>query len=487
MNKYAFLKTPIAVAVIVALACGLAGAQGLRENVDRLLGDPKLKGAAVGVRIVDASTGAVLYSYHADEVMSVASNAKIVTTAAALDMLGSKFELTTTLVARGSVSAGALNGDLVLVGRGDPSFSTHWVSDVMEPVRRLAREAAAGGINAVTGDIIADDTYFDREFWCESWPKDQWIQWYEAPVSAMAFNDNCVDVVVSAGAAEGAPAGLRFYPAVDYVNLANRVLTTTNRKKHGYAFYRGKYDNNVIAKGYFIKGGADVSDNFTVYDPALYLASALKKALSDAGINVAGSVRLMRREEAVSSSPSRVVAVNRITLAEVARYCNVNSQNLYAEMILKTLGREAAGHGSFQGGADGVADFLKKLRIQPGTYHVADGSGLSRETKYSAFIMTEVLRHMYRSSEIIAFKDSLPLAGQDGTMENRLTGDAYRGKVRAKTGYILGASALSGYALTANGKTLAFSIIMNNFKGSNRTVAKPIQDDICRAMIDSRP
>jgi len=476
----------LAMGVIALFSCG-ANAETLDATVNRLLASASLKNASVGVRIVEAPTGKVLFSYHAEDVLSVASNAKVVTTAAALDLLGSSFEMTTTLVARGELRDGILYGDLILIGRGDPSMSTHWTPDVMVAMRRMAREARALGIQAVTGDMIADDLYFDRQYWCPSWPDNQWIQWYEAPVSAFAFNDNCVDVALWPGQAEGAPASLSYYPPVGYVNLTNAILTTSNKKKHGYLFNRGKFDNDVKARGFYYIKGEPVRDFFTVYDPALYAATGMRKALADAGVNVRGTTRRMEQPEESTLTGTKIVAINRITVGEVVKYCNLNSQNLYAEMILKSIGREVVGRGSFEGGAAAVAKFLEAIDVHPGTYSTADGSGLSRETKYSAKILTEVLRHMYRSKEVVAFRDSLPLAGYDGTMEARLVEDEYRGKVRAKTGYILGASALSGYARTANGKTLAFSMIFNNFKGSNRYTIKPIQDDICRAMVASTP
>ena len=475
-----------AAAAVVTVLSAIASAGSLQQEVDRLLASPDAKAARVSVRILEADTGKVLYSYHAEDVLPVASNAKLVTSAAALDLLGSKFELTTTVVARGEIRNGVLYGDLVLVGRGDPSMSTHWYPDVMAPMRRLASEAASSGIRTVTGDMVADDLYFDRQFLCPTWPSNQWINWYEAPVAALAFNDNCVNVSVSAGPSDGAPAVLTYYPPVGYANIINAILTTSSKKRHGYAFDRKSLENNVTAKGYFYARSEPSEDTFTVYDPSLYTAAALRAALQEAGVGVQGATRLMDPSEEPTLVGCRVLAVNRISLGEVVKYCNVNSQNLYAEMLLKTLGREVVGQGSFQGGAQAVARYLQELNIFPGTYWAADGCGLSHETRYSAKILTEVIRHMYQSPEVVAFRDSLPLAGFDGTMEERLTEPEYRGKVRAKTGYILNASALSGFAQTSNGKTLIFSMVFNNFKGYRYSI-RPLQDEICRAMINSAP
>jgi len=460
----------------------------IKAGIDGLLTCKELSGASTGVRIIDVASGEVLYSYHPDDVLSVASNAKLVTTSAALDLLGPNFELSTTLAARGEIKEGTLCGDLILIGKGDPSISVHWTgADVTAPLRKFASDVKAAGINTVTGDIVADDLYFDREFLCPSWPETQWIQWYEAPVAAMAFNDNCVDVTVGPGASVGSPAELVYAPAVGYVNLLNDIKTIAVRKGHGYAFRRVINSNDVTARGgYYIKAGP-ANDNFTIYDPSMYLATALRKALEDAGVKVSGKVRLMEKFEVETLATTRKLSANRISLAEAVKYCNLHSQNLYAEMIFKTLGREVAGEGSFAGGAKAVDRFLSKVGVGAGMQAIADGSGLSRETRYSAKVMTEVLRYMYTSRGNVALRDSMPLAGYDGTMEKRLTEPEYRGKVRAKTGYILGTSALSGYVRAANGKMLAFSIVFNHFKGGNRYVAKPLQDNICRILVNSTP
>jgi serine-type D-Ala-D-Ala carboxypeptidase/endopeptidase (penicillin-binding protein 4) len=487
MKEHSRAATLLSVMAVLALAATARPAD-VRTSIDGLLASRELSGASVGVRIIDVATGEVIYSYHPDDVLSVASNAKLVTTSAALDMLGPDFALSTTLAARGEIKEGSLYGDLILIGKGDPSISVHWTGpDVTAPLRQFAANVKAAGINTVIGDIVVDDFYFDREFLCPSWPETQWIQWYEAPVAAMAFNDNCVDVTVGPGSSVGSPAELVYAPAIGYVNLLNDIKTISGRKGHGYAFRRAINSNDVTAKGgYDIKAGP-ANDNFTIYDPSMYLATALRKTLEDAGVKVNGTIRLIAKYEMPTVATARVLSVHRISLAEAVKYCNLHSQNLYAEMIFKTLGREVALEGSFAGGSKAVDQFLAKIGIGAGTHTAADGSGLSRETRYSAKVMTEVLRYMYTSRGNVALRDSMPLAGYDGTMEKRLTEPEYRGKVRAKTGYILGTSALSGYARTANGKTLAFSIVFNRFKGSNRYFAKPTQDNICRILVNSTP
>ena len=486
MKKQLAIRAASAVALV--LLASTAFAADIKPVIDTLLSSPNLSGAAISVRVVEVPSGKVLYSFHADDTVATASNAKVVTTAAALDLLGPDFELTTTLVARGEVRDSVLYGDLILIGKGDPSISTHWNGgDSMAPLRRFAQETVADGVRSVTGDIIVDDSYFDGEYWCPSWPSNQWIHWYMAPVAALAFNDNCIDATVSPGKGSGAPAIVAYYPRTDYVRVTNLIKTTSARSP-SYGFYRDKDSNDVTAKGSVSARASAVTTNFTVHDPALFLAAGLRRALEEAGISVAGTVRRLSESERPSLQGLTVVAVNRITVAEVVKYCNLNSQNLYAEMLFKTLGREVVGEGSFEGGGRAVGKYLEKLGVYPGTYCAADGSGLSKETRYSAKVMTEVLRSMYAHRGVAAFRDSLPLAGYNGTMSDRLTDERYRGRVRAKTGYIFGASSLSGYVRTANDKTLAFSILMNRPKGlPNRAVAKPIQDNICKALIDSAP
>lgn len=475
----------------LVLVAGIARADGLRARIDAILANPQLDGAVLSVRVIELPRARVLYSFNSEAPLSVASNAKIVTTAAALDLLGGDFELSTTLVAAGSIKNGVLHGDLVIVGKGDPSISEHWNgADVMAPLRKFAAEATARGIETVSGDIVANDLYFDRQFWCPSWPSNQWIHWYEAPVGALAFNDNCVDVTVGPGAAAGEPASVTLYPDVGYIGFTNSIQTTSSLQTHrsrGYGFYRDKLENAVTARGYYYLKAAPAKSNFTIYDPSLYIAVALKKALADAGIEVTGHTRRMRQDEVAVLDGAEVIAVNRISLAEVVKHCNLNSQNLYAEMLLKTLGREVEGEGSFEAGARAVGRFLEKVGIRPGEYTMADGSGLSRESRFSAMALTRVLEHMYAHPSVGSFRDSLPLSGYPGSLASRLAQAPYMGKVRAKTGYILRASSLSGYAQSANDKTLAFSMVFNDFTGSNRYVIKPVQDDICRALVDSSP
>lgn len=486
MSKSITTKT-VLLWLVLAAAPAAARAEGLRSRIDTILASEHLKDAKMSVRVVELPRGRVLYSYHSEDALSVASNAKIVTTAAALDLLGEDFELSTTLLMRGEVSDGTLYGDLIIVGKGDPSISEHFNGgDVMAPLERFAREAAASGIKTVSGDIIANDLYFDRQFLHPSWPDDQWIHWYEPPVGALAFNDNCADAIISPGRNAGQPALIRLYPDVGYVNFTNNVKTTLSRAR-SFGFYRGKFDNNVTAKGHYYARNGTTRQSFTIHDPSLYLAAGLRKALADAGVAVQGGTRRMAVSEAAMLEDAGVIAVNRVCLADAVKYCNLNSQNLFAEMILKTLGREVEGEGSFEAGAKAVARFLEKAGIKPGEYQMADGSGLAREGKFSAKAITEVLKYVYKSPHANAFRDSLPLSGYAGSLSSRLAEAPYRGKVRAKTGYILRVSALSGYALTASGKTVAFSIIFDGFTASNRYTIKPIQDEICRALVDSSP
>lgn len=485
--------TPFLIAVLCALVAAAppVRAESLRDLMDRVLTKDELAGARLSVRVIELPHGRVLYSYKSEEALSVASNAKIVTSAAALDLLGPDFELSTTLVACGNVSGGTLYGDLVLVGKGDPSISRHFAgADVMAPLRFFAKECQASGIKRVSGDILANDFYFDRQLLCTSWPSDQWIHWYEAPVCALAFNDNCVDATINPGSSDGTKAIVKIRPDVGYITLSNSIKTTSSLKQHrgyGYGFYRGKTDTSVTARGYYYIKAGPVEATFTVPDPSLYLATGLRAALSDAGIRVDGHCRRMDAKDTSRLDGASVIAVNRVTLADVVKYCNLNSQNLYAEMLFKTLGKEIEGEGSFEAGSRAVGRFLAKAGIQPGEYTVSDGSGLSPQTRFSAMALTEVLKFMYTHRHVTPFRDSLPLSGYEGSLASRLAEGPYLGKIRAKTGYINGASALSGYALTSNGKTLAFSLIFNDFKGSNRYTIKPIQDEICRALVDSAP
>ncbi|MCQ4574031.1 MAG: D-alanyl-D-alanine carboxypeptidase/D-alanyl-D-alanine-endopeptidase [Candidatus Brocadiales bacterium] len=442
-----------------------------------------LKGASVGICVVSLPGEKELYSLNSDRLFIVASNMKLLTTAAALEYLGPEYRFVTTVYGRGDVSeGGVLNGDLIIKGGGDPNISGRFHEGRSTAVlEHWALELGKAGITEIGGDVIADDTWFDREHVHPDWPRNQLTRWYCAPVSALSFNDNCIELRM----VPGDDGGVRVVkePNTRYVRVHNSSRMTKKKKGANFIVYRKPGANEIFVKGKVRRGHLPATHFVTVDDPPLFLASVFREVLERNGIRVDGRVRLIAGEDVSSPGELHELASTASTMAQSVKVANTKSQNFYAEQILKTLGMEIKGEGSFAAGREVLEEFLLELGHPPDRYTIADGSGLSRNNRLSPRMLVDILAYMYKHGEGDVFYSSLSVSGTSGTMGRRLKKEPYKGRVRAKTGYISKASALSGYVETLSGKRLAFSILINDFKASNAKIKK-VQDSICRALVN---
>jgi D-alanyl-D-alanine carboxypeptidase/D-alanyl-D-alanine-endopeptidase (penicillin-binding protein 4) len=338
-------------------------------------------------------------------------------------------------------------------------------------------------VSEVTGDLLVDDSWFDRALLHPDWPQEQYLGWYMAEIGALSLNDNCLDVTVTGGRHAGEAPAVSWLPRCGLVTVENRARSLAVPRPE-LDFARGPQDNTIVVKGK-IGFGERFTGNVTVHDPGLFFGSALLEVLAGAGIAVRGTVardpEAGRRDLAKGWTP---VAEHRTTLQDAIRVMLKRSQNFYAEMVLKTLGREKGGAGSFEAGARVVTEWLRKSGPAAGAV-IVDGSGLSKRNRLSAATLTGVLRRALDGGFLKELVDGLPASGEDGTLEKRLRSDSYRGRVRAKTGWVGGASALSGYVVRGEGDVLVFSMLMNGFSGGN-SAAKAVQDRVLVALLGGR-
>ncbi|NQT88896.1 D-alanyl-D-alanine carboxypeptidase/D-alanyl-D-alanine-endopeptidase [bacterium] len=464
---------------------GLSRAQ-LVAGLRRLTASPPLKGARVGVAVVDLVDGATLFEHGADLSCSVASNNKLVTTAAALELLGARFAFRTSVYATGNLRAdGLLEGDLLVVGRGDPSISGRFENGNPTAVfERWATAVAASGIRRVRGSIIADDTYLDRQFHHPDWPKNQLAAWYCAPTSALSFNDNCIRIIVRPGPKRGAPAIVTTEPRTTFGHITNRAVTGRARVAgKPLIVHRRPGTNNIVVSGSIPEAGAVSLTWLTVHEPALYTATVFRDTLAARGVVVGAPPRLLTPSLRIPTDRRWEVITTESLLAQAVAVTNSRSQNFYAEQFLKTLGKEKAGEGSFAAGARVVADFLRTAGVA-GAFTTSDGSGLARGNRYTARQLVTLLAYMNGRRTGGVYLRSLARPGADGTLAKRLL--PLKGKLHAKTGYIAGASALSGYVETRGGRLLAFSILVNSFRSGLGHV-KAFQDKTCLTLAEYKP
>lgn len=449
----------------------------LADELAKLADAAALRRARVGVAVMDLSTREWLFDSNGAQPLIVASNNKLVTTAAALELLGPDFEFRTTVSAVGKVlSNGVLDGDLLLVGRGDPNISGRFHQGKTTAVlEEWAAAVAQAGIRSVRGGIVADESYFDRQHLHPGWPPHQFQAWYSAPVSALTFNDNCVFLTVRPGAKPGDTAVASTDPSTSYVDLVTTCRTTKARLGGNQVLVsRRKGENRLTISGEIRAQGAPFQTWITIHEPALYLGTVFAEVLESKGIRVGGAVRLLAPPLRIEPAATRELITTTSLLKDAVAVANRHSQNLYAELLLKTLGREKGGQGTWVAGAGVVEKFLRDAGVA-GAISYFDGSGLARTNRFSARQLVQLLCYANGRRWGGFYLHSLAEPGE-GTLSRRL--DGLKGHLFAKTGYIAGVSALSGYLDTRGGRLLAFSILVNDFRSSLADV-RDAQDAIC--------
>jgi D-alanyl-D-alanine carboxypeptidase/D-alanyl-D-alanine-endopeptidase (penicillin-binding protein 4) len=472
----------IAALSLVLSACLLASSPAtaqtaLSEALSAEVARTAAASGALGVSIVELDTGETVFSHNPDEPRVIASNSKLFTTAAALDALGPAYVFETRFLMRGAVDRGILRGDLGVIGAGDPQISgREYDGDPYGAFRPWAAALRARGIERITGDLYLAQGLFEPMEIHPEWPRDQLTDWYEAPIAALAFSDNCILVRVSPGAA-GRAAVVETVPPVPIIRIDNSAVTTGQRR--GTRLFVGRTGDLLTVRGSIDVNSGSFETWVTVPDPVLYFGLGLRGALAEEGIAVDGEIR------PVAQLPDAVwerVAVHRSDLVTAITTTNKHSQNFYAETLSKLLGAVRCGEGSWRAGTRAIEELVAAIGAPPGSVHMVDGSGMSRSNQASPRAITMLLRHMFFHPAAKEFVQSLPYGGEDmKSWKRRLAVPPYRGNVFAKTGTLNGVSALSGYAKAVSGKSYAFSIVIER----SRVDAHGAQDRIVMALIDN--
>lgn len=481
----------------------------LSAQVEQILERPAARRAFWGVQFIDLDSGEVVYQHDEEKLFVPASNAKLFSTALALARLGPDRRFATKLVAGEPLTAGgAIQGDLLLVGGADPNFSSRIVpynskaeygDDPLEPIRRLAKQAYERGLRKVGGNIVGDDSRFVWTPYPEGWSLEDSTWSYGAPVSALSFNDNRIEVLVRPGSGAGQPAMLRLEPSVDYYAVRNMTRTAAARTAARALSIELKPDQKAMRLWGDISirsPGRELS--IAVDDPALFAAMALKQELKKLGVEVAGAPAAKHHDVAavpdlkggppvaLQPYPLELASIESAPLREIIKITNKTSQNLHAEMLLREVGYSLRGVGSHEAGIEEMRTFLKEAGLSPWEFFLSDASGLSRKDLVSPAATVKLLRHMWRSPLRDAYVESLATGGEDGTLDWRFSRSAAKSRISAKTGTLSHITALSGYATTLDGRRLAFSVFVNNF-GVSTSYIRNLVDEIVVAAVESTP
>jgi D-alanyl-D-alanine carboxypeptidase/D-alanyl-D-alanine-endopeptidase (penicillin-binding protein 4) len=464
------------------------------KRVDTLLGaEPASKGDW-GLLIADAETGETLYEQNAAKYFVPASNMKLFTTALALDKLGPEFRFHTTLESTGIVTPeGELSADLVLVGRGDPNLSNRkFPFNLKEefdgpPERALAQLAdalVAKGIKKMSGDVVADDSYFPRERYPSGWEIDDMVWEYGAAISALVVNDNTATLTLTPGQVAGDAVQAVVVPRTQDFIVDNQVTTSAANVKADLTLTREPGAHLVVVRGTLPEKSAPRKLVLAIEEPALHAARLLKALLEQRGVEVSGGVRARHEAIMVEETTPIVLAEHiSIPLGDSVKLVNKISQNLHTEALLRTAMRQAGTWNSFDDIAKFAVDFYAHVGIASQDIIQTDGSGLSRHDMVTPRAMLTLLRYAQTRPWFESFFASLPVAGVDGTLEERMKNTPAAGRVHAKTGSVEHVRALSGFADTAGGRRLAFSFMSNNEYGKNHETTDAM-NGLCLAMIE---
>jgi len=455
----------------------------LRGELDYIFADPSFAIAHWGVAIQSLKTGEYFYLRNEHKAFMPAPNMKLFTTAAALLTLGSDYRFVTKLFANGLVDPeGVLQGDLVIVGCGDPSLSGRWSNGQITLIfEQWADSLKSKGIKAVAGKVVGDDRYFSDEPLGAGWAWDDISDYYAAQISALTFNDNCVDIIFNPGDSIGAPASFKIEPNTSYVQVVDRVLTGRHTN---IVFRRSLGANQIICSGTVAQRDRDHREWFTVENPTKFTVHALREILQAKGLAIAGEACDV--DELPGYLPASYVILPVAThtsppLSEIVKVTNKDSNNLFAELLLRVIGRERGEEGSATAGEKEEKRLFEAMGIDPEHLSIADGSGLSRLDLVTPMSVIKLLRYMRQQPAGEVFFQSLPIAGFDGTIKKRMRYTTAKNNVRAKTGSIGRVRTLSGYVTTLENEELVFSIMVNNYAAPSST-ANYIQDLVCERL-----
>ncbi len=450
--------------------------------VDSMVSQSAFRNANWGILIVDPARGDTLYSHNAGKLFMPASNQKILTGATALAQLGAKFRFRTDFASNGPLVNGSLRGDLVVIGRGDPTMSDAAFGDAMKPLRAAADSLWARGVREIAGALVKGGDAFPDSTFGYGWEWEDFDAEYGAGVDELLFNEGFARVTVHAATKVGGQAAVTTAPARTVPRIG-RVSVVTGGMMDPEARQRNHIEWETDVSGShpllnlsgFVKMRDSATVSVSLRNPSQSWLEAFAEALADRGITLRGNV--IGTPAADTAGLAHLFTMHSPPLRTILPLLEKPSQNQIAEVLYRTLGLEKTGAGRADSGRRVIERQLAAWGADTAGQSVRDGSGMSRHDYVTPETIVKVLDAMRKQPDFNAFYDALPIAGVDGTISGRMKVTSAQGNVHAKTGTVDKARSLSGYVTTADGRVLVFSLLCNNFTVPNRAV-EDMQDAI---------
>jgi D-alanyl-D-alanine carboxypeptidase/D-alanyl-D-alanine-endopeptidase (penicillin-binding protein 4) len=453
----------------------------LEADINKIIDDPFFESSVISIDIFNLTDNLPLYKKNNRILLNPASNMKILTSFAGLLYLGSGYQFETKMFHTGTISSDTLYGDIYVVGGFDPDFTT-------EDLEKFVSDIENSGVKYIAGNLYADLSAKDSLYWGKGW------MWDDEPdpgapyISALNINDNSIEIFVSGTEIDSLPS-VKLIPETEYVKVENLAVTVPSSDENNFTITRNwvERENKIIIDGKvrsrMVIDEEKNTEKLSLPEPGKYFLTLFKEQMQHEGIVLNGYIDF-------KTLPEKAIHLSSVfrSLDTVLVNMNKESDNLSAEMILYALALNDSGApASAENGIEAIKKMIVLTGLDADNYLLADGSGISRYNLISAELTNTIIKYFYYSQPDIfnTFYNTLPTAGIDGTLENRMRNTSAEGNVRAKTGTLNGVSALSGFVNDTNGDLIAFSIFIQNYTEKNLTARKFI-DRICELLARSK-
>jgi len=459
--------------------------QELKNDLKVLIENPDFADATLGVSIFSPEYGEFIFRHNDTKNFLPASINKIITSTAALELLGSEFTYNTKLFLDGYIqSNGEFNGNIIIRGSGDPTMNKYFYENPLDIFEIWIKKLDSLGIRSIRGNIIGDDNYFDDVYYAPGWSWDDFVYEYSSQVNALTFNDNKIDISVISANSVGEYAMINVFPENSYARVINNILTVDST---GFTRIMARRDanTNIIELFGTIMYDSTADNTYelsvTIDNPTLFFLSLFKSSLERHNIRFRGALLDIDEYPSQRINYSEMMLVSELEstkLSEIIKVINKSSNNLMAEIVFKTIAKEISGIGSFEKASEQIYLYLLANGVNPERVKIVDGSGLSRLNLASPALFTNLLSNIYRSEKKDEFIQSLARPGENGTLSRRMRRSRAEYNVFAKTGSMNSVSTLAGFVNTRDNETLAFTIMIQNFTVP-QSLARNLQDLIC--------
>lgn len=453
----------------------------LEDRMNDLINNsPDLQGGVIGISIRSAADGQILYQHQGDVRLRPASNMKLLTAAAALNVLGENYTFTTEVHTDGQLKKKTLQGNLYLKGKGDPTL-------LKSDFDQLAKKLLKQGIQKIKGQLVGDDTWYDHSRYSIDLPWSDETTYYGAQISALTaaptsdYETGSIEIKVTPGEKEGEKVKAVVNPKTNYVKIINKAVTTSANEKKDIIIEREHAKNSIIIEGTLPVGSKTIKEKVGIWNPTRYALSLFKQSLEEHGIKVTGKIKIGK----VPNHTKILTIHHSMPLSQLMVPYMKLSNNVHAEVLVKEMGKVIHGDGSWEKGLEVLNAELKKFGLQPNNMVIRDGSGVSHVTLISANQISQLLYAVQKEKWFHSFLHSLPVSGESekmvgGSLRNRMKTADVKGRVKAKTGTLTTVSSLSGYVTTKSGETFIFSILLNNLLDESK--GKKIEDQLVSIM-----